>query len=201
MNSTTRLKFTQIIAVLCGIAAALHMQSRARTALTTCAKPWVFFDLGNTLVDSDPGKEMRYLSGAREYVKQLKLRGYRIGMITNVPEKWGPSSKEKVRVLKKTVKESWSHDPQVDMMDWSDFSDALILTPPRDLFRKPAPYLFKAAIAKVLLEEGETNCKVIFQGEDPKEVAAATQAGMRGHLIRQNDADSFLPISTLEAMQ
>jgi len=171
----------------------------ALTAITACRKPWVFFDLGNTLVDSTPGKEMKYISGAREYLKELKQRGFKIGIITNVPDKWGPSSKDKVRVLKKTLKESWSQDPNADAMDWNDFAD-LILTPPREPCRKPAPYLFKAAIAKMILEEGENHCQVVFQGEDPNEVAAANQEGMKGHLIQQDPANPFLPISTLESM-
>lgn len=119
-------------------------------------------------------------------------------MITNVPEKWGPSSKEKVRKLKKTLMESWSRDPAQDPMDWSDFADALIFTPPRDEYRKPAPYLFKAALSQVILEEGETHCKVFFEGEDPKEVAAAVAEGMVGYVVNQDPAIPFLPIEQLE---
>lgn len=187
-----------VFASVCGIVFSFSIQNLVTTRATACTKPWVFFDLGNTLVDSNPGKDMKYISGAHEYVRQLKRRGFRIGMITNVPQKWGPSSKEKVRVLKKTLMESWSRDPAQDPMDWSDFADALIFTPPRDEYRKPAPYLFKAALSQVILEEGETHCRVIFQGEDPKEVAAATQEGMTGYLVNGDPINPFLPLEQLE---
>lgn len=196
MNLGNRTKL--FIAAIFGVLSSLYIQNHVTTRATACTKPWVFFDLGNTLVDSNPGEEMKYISGAHEYVKQLKRRGYRIGMITNVPEKWGPSSKEKVRSLKKTLMESWSRDPSQDPMDWNDFADALIFTPPRDEYRKPAPYLFKAALSQVILEEGETHCKVIFQGEDPKEVAAAKQEGMVGYLVNGDPKNPFLPIDQLE---
>ncbi len=188
-------------AVILGVLTSITIQTRVTTRATACTRPWMFFDLGNTLVDSNPGKEMKYIPGAHEYVRQLKRRGYRIGMITNVPDKWGPSSKEKVRSLKKTLMESWSRDPSQDSMDWSDFADALIFTPPREEYRKPAPYLFKAALSQVILEEGETRCKVIFQGEDPKEVAAAKHEGMIGYVVNQNPDAPFLPIEQLEQKQ
>ncbi len=196
MNSRNRVVL--ISASVLGVLMSLFIQNRVTTRATACTKPWVFFDLGNTLIASDPGVEMKYIPGAHEYVKQLKRRGFRIGMITNVPEKWGPSSKEKVRKLKKTLMESWSRDPAQDPMDWSDFADALIFTPPRDEYRKPAPYLFKAALSQVILEEGETHCKVFFEGEDPKEVAAAVAEGMVGYVVNQDPAIPFLPIEQLE---
>lgn len=202
MKKEQRHKITLIFATCLGLSLAFIVQTRALSALTACRKPWIFFDLGNTLVDSKSGKDMKYLSGAREYLKELKHRGFRIGIITNVPEQWGPSSKQKIQVLKKTVQEAWSRDPSDGTMDWNDFADTLILTPPQDLCRKPAPYLFKSAISKMVLEEGETHCRVVFQGEDPIEIAAANREGMVGHLIQQDDlSHSFIPISTLEAMQ
>ncbi|MBC7387188.1 MAG: HAD family hydrolase [Cryobacterium sp.] len=186
------------IAAIAGFLIALGLQSFATRRATACLKPWVFFDLGNTLVTANPGKPMSYLPGAHEYVRQLKRRGFRIGVISNVPESWGHSSKTKVEKMKKTLMAEWSRDPLEDPMDWTDFSDALIFVPPRENYRKPAPYLFRAALSQVILEEGETRCKVVFQGDDATEVETAKKEGMIGFHVDRTSALPFFPLTDLE---
>ncbi len=183
-----------------GFAIAVALQFYVTTRLTKCGKPWVFFDLGNTVVASKPGAESEYISGAHEYVKQLKRRGYRIGLISNVPQNWGATTEEKVKALKKMIAESWTKNPNADPMDWSDFSDALLFVPNRAEYRKPAPYLFRSALSQVSLEEGETRCRVVFQGEDPKEVEAAKKEGMVGYLVNQDGQAPFLPLEQLDRL-
>jgi FMN phosphatase YigB (HAD superfamily) len=187
-----------MLAGAAGFGLALGLQSLATTRATKCSSPWVFFDLGNTLVASTPGEKMRYVPGAHEYLRELKREGYRIGLITNVPEKWGATSKEKIAALKTTIAREWTKDPSSEAMDWQDFSDALILVPPRDDVRKPAPYLFRSALSQVFLEEGETRCQAVFQGEDPKEVQVARAEGMFGYQVGSDPNSAFLPIDQLK---
>jgi FMN phosphatase YigB (HAD superfamily) len=186
------------LAAVLGFALAVTLQARATTWVTACSKPWVFFDLGNTLVDTSPGRKMEYIPGALEYLHSLKQRGYRIGLITNVPEKWGPNSRKKIHALKNTMMKEWTLDPNANPLDWRDFSDVLIFVPPRDEHRKPAPYLFRSALSQVFLEEGETRCKVVFQGEDAQEVAVARQEGMIGYQVGSAGKPYFLPLADLE---
>jgi FMN phosphatase YigB (HAD superfamily) len=186
------------IAAILGFLCAIALQTSVTSWVTACKRPWVFFDLGNTLVSADPGESMHYAPGARDYVKQLRLRGFRVGMVSNVPESWGSSHKEKLSRLKRTVREEWSRDPAAKPMDWSDFSDALIFLPPGTEHRKPAPYLFRAALSQVVLEEGETRCQVIFQGDDPSEVETARKEGMLGFVISKDSP--FPAIDELERL-
>jgi FMN phosphatase YigB (HAD superfamily) len=188
------------LAAVLGFTLAVTLQARATTWATACEKPWIFFDLGNTLVESTPGQKMEYIPGAHEYLSKLKERGYRVGLITNVPEKWGPTSREKIRELKTTMMKEWTLKPGANPLDWRDFSDVLIFVPPRDEHRKPAPYLFRSALSQVFLEEGETRCKVVFQGEDANEVAVARQEGMIGYQVGSNADSYFLPIEELERL-
>lgn len=186
------------IASTLGVAVAIAALADARIPDPACGKPWVFFDLGNTVVASAPGRESRYVPGAHAYVRELRRRGVRIGLITNVPEKWGKTRSAKIRELKKLVGETWTKEAGEEAMDWTDFPDAAIVIPPRDADRKPAPYLFRSALAHVSLEGGARDCPVIYQGEDPVEVAAAERAGMIGYVVGRDPAAPFLPFERVE---
>lgn len=54
------------------------------TLRAACSKA-VFFDLGDTLVQSGPGGLFAIKPGAQEAVDALKAQGTRVGVITNVP--------------------------------------------------------------------------------------------------------------------
>ncbi|MBS1964091.1 MAG: hypothetical protein JST04_17905 [Bdellovibrionales bacterium] len=56
-----------------------------------CEKPYVFFDLGNTLVDTKTHdyNPMSLMPGAAAYVEKLLAAGYPLGLIVDVPEEWG----------------------------------------------------------------------------------------------------------------
>ena len=90
-------------AAFLGIFFALIIWDRVTNRWVACHHPWVFFDLGDTLIDvkSRKGKDVQYLPGAAEYLADLRSKGYHIGLITNVPENWGPDHRTKVQVLKK----------------------------------------------------------------------------------------------------
>ena len=53
-----------------------------------CSHPWVFFDLGNTLVDTKTYdyNKIFYMPGALKYVKDLRAKGYHLGLIVNYPD-------------------------------------------------------------------------------------------------------------------
>jgi hypothetical protein len=75
----------------------------ARPAYADCVRPWIYFDLGGTLVDSnthhyDPMYYVRVPESfldhrdyptARHYIDALVKRGYILGLITDVPPAWG----------------------------------------------------------------------------------------------------------------
>jgi len=135
--------------------------------------PWIFFDLGKTLIDhARDYSRMRYLPGALDYVKGLKKHGYHLGLLVNWPENEGNGNAEKLRLLKDFVQPKW-----VDKvpLDWSLF-DA-VLFPPKDIYRKPHPYLFIEA-----LRTAAPNA-VVYQGEDKEEIEVARNLGLTAHCI------------------
>jgi FMN phosphatase YigB (HAD superfamily) len=161
-----------------------------------CARPWIFFDLGNTLVATPPDAGYHYIPGAHAYVRGLRARGFHLGVITNIPETWGKTRAEKIAQLKKVIADSWSKDAGVEPMDWTDFPDPLIIVPMHDTERKPAPFTFEAALARVALEEGRNDCPVYYEGEDPAEVKAAETNGMRGYVVLRPGYPPFLPFKS-----
>lgn len=180
-----------------GIAVAFAAAASITGSPPPCGKPWVFFDLGNTVVASAPGQESRYVPGAHAYVQELRRRGYSVGLVTNVPEKWGRTRAEKIRALKRLIRETWTNDPAAEAMDWSDFPETAIVIPSRDAERKPAPILFDAAVALAAREAGRDGCPVIFEGEDPTEIAAAEKVGMTTYLVGKDPAAPFMPIERI----
>lgn len=198
MSERSEFVFSNYFSSIAGVLVALLGPALVPIPAHPCGKPWIFFDLGNTLIEAAPGHESRYLPGAQSYIEELKKRGYPMGLITNIPEKWGNSQSTRIQALKKIVRETWTKDPSANEMNWNDFPESHIVVPPRDANRKPAPYLFRAALAAVTLEEGKIGCPVYFQGEDPLEVAAAEKVGMRGYIVRKDPNALYLPLSRLE---
>lgn len=72
------MKFPQFL-----LATSLTLLS-STTVQAACPKA-VFFDLGDTLVQSGPGGLFAVKPGAQETVDALKAQGTRVGVITNVP--------------------------------------------------------------------------------------------------------------------
>ena len=95
------------LALLAGCERGAQGLSSPANDHSTCAKPWVFFDLGNTIVatpldkpPTDPTSDIeriywtRYhhagvLRDALWYLEDLKSKGYPIGLLVNIPESWG----------------------------------------------------------------------------------------------------------------
>jgi len=186
------------LAAILGFGFALLLLSGVSRLSNPCEKPWVFFDLGNTVIVSHPGQESHYLPGVHAYIQELRRRGYPIGLITNIPEKWAPSRTGRIRILKKMVAESWTKDQNAESMDWNDFPESRIVIPSSDAYRKPGRHPFRAALDQVSLSEGTRHCRVVFQGEDPLEVEAAEKSGMIGYVVGKNPDAAYLPIEYLE---
>lgn len=163
--------------------------SAANAGQAHCNHPWVFFDLGNTLLElRDKGEKIRYMPGAQDYLKALHKKGYRLGLIVNIPENWGQDREAKISALKKHVTEHWTGPKP---MDWAVFSR--ILVPSSDADRKPSPALFEEA-ARLAKDSG---CKAIFQGETPREVAIANQLGLTGFEVGR-PSRFFLPLPEIQ---
>lgn len=151
-------------------------------------KPWVYFDLGDTVINTSDMKHLRYMPGAREYMDELKREGFKIGIITNIPEAWGMDYEEKLLTLKKVIQEGWD---ELNPFDWGIYDE--IILPLKNSEMKPAPTLFLKAISKAGV------CPSAYIGESPKEITAASQAGMAAKLYNEKDADIYIPIGRLRA--
>jgi hypothetical protein len=152
-----------------------------------CGRGWVYFDLGNTLVDTHDWTHLRYMTGSLGYIHELKAAGFHLAIVTNVPESWGTNDAEKIAHLKSDVNSNWQEPAS---FEWDLFES--ILVPPTDQDRKPAPYLFEHAKAH------SVGCKVAFEGEDPAEVIAAEHAGFnQARDVGVNGTPNFIPAADL----
>jgi len=148
----------------------------------TCSRPWLFFDLGNTLIDTRDWSHVTHLPGAKDYLIRLKAAGYSLGLIANIPEDWGTTEAEKLQALKANVAKDWA---EAEPFDWDLFT--CVLVPLKNAERKPAPALFLRA------QESADGCPTIYQGEDSTEVQAANSLGMRSYQVGQPAKPFFLP--------
>jgi len=162
----------KIISALKQLAVLLPLLA-APAAAAQPQHPWAFFDLGKTLISHSPDyKDMKWIPGAREYIKDLKARGFHLGMLINWPGDEGNGNAEKLQLVKKFLYDGWN-DPAP--FDWDSFE--VVLFPPKDEYRKPNPYLFKQAV-KMAGYDG-----AVYQGEDAVEMAAAKKAGLPSHRV------------------
>jgi histidinol phosphatase-like enzyme len=149
-----------------------------------CERPWIFFDLGDVLVDTRDWDNLRYNDGARDYVLELRRLGFTLGLIVNIPESWGADQAEKLARLQSEIAETW-REPEPFV--WSAF-DAVLL-PPNDSLRKPAPYLFEQARSIA-----GAACTPLFQGENAAEVTAAEHVGMTAYHVGVAGRSFFKPL-------
>ena len=104
-------------------------------------RPWVYFDLGDTIVNTKDIKNIKYMNGAREYMEQLKREGFNIGIISNIPESWGNNYEEKFQSLKTYIHFGWGDVEHP--FDWTVYDEVIL--PLSNLELKPAPILFLKA--------------------------------------------------------
>lgn len=157
----------------------------------TCPRPLVFFDLGETLITSrkleSGASENRFLPGASELLEGLSKDDFKLGLITNVPDEWGPTDELKVARLKSVVRESWPREELASLIRWELF-DLGVSVPPRAELRKPHPHLFEVARARAT----ELGCPAVYLGETQGEILAARAAGL-GAIQVGIPGQSFFP--------
>lgn len=144
---------------------------------------WVYFDLGDTVIRTKDMKNIKYIPGAREYMEMLKREGFKIGIISNIPETWGMDYQTKFAKLKKTISDGWAES---EPFDWSVYDEVML--PLKDIDMKPAPHLFLKAMEKA------ESCPSIYIGESQKEIDAAKGLGMASKLFVETDTDLYVPI-------
>ncbi|MGK5085442.1 hypothetical protein WDW37_19310 [Bdellovibrionota bacterium FG-1] len=157
------------------------------SASGNCGKGWVYFDLGDTLIDTHDWDHLKYLQGAHDYLNSLKSAGFHLGLIVNIPEKWGDTESKKIAKLKDEVAKTWSEGKG---FHWDYFERLLV--PPTDRDRKPSSFLFEQA------RRLGGSCKIAYQGEDVREVRVAEDAGFHQvYVVGRQNSPFFLPINSI----
>ncbi len=161
----------------------LAMPAGRASAAPVCVQ--IYFDLGNTLVDTTQRdgqgeiKKIFYFPKVPNYLDALVARGYQLGLIVNVPAEWG------IPGLEDYVNKRWS-DQRFPHFDWARFGSNILL-PSKEEFRKPNRHMFCEAARRA----ERSGCVAVFQGEDftleqsqrLQTVQAARAAGMVGVLV------------------
>ncbi|GAA0602547.1 hypothetical protein [Streptomyces crystallinus] len=172
-------------AVLCTPASAAVPEAR-----TGSGCPVVYFDLGETLVHTADDGGIGYQPGAASYLRALRERHIKVGLITNVPPSWGTTDAERAARLKHEVDAAWRGSAP---FAWRDFGDR-VLTPRTDAERKPAPVLWQRAKA----DSGR--CRLVYQAETAEEVAVAASVGYVPYQVGQSHRPTFLPVGLVELL-
>lgn len=176
-----RLVFVSAVSVVLSAATPALPQSAGAAPGVGCGV--VYFDLGNTLVDTSDRAHLKFMAGAADYLETLRNRGAKVGLITNVPPSWGSTDAERAAAVRTSIDAAWT-DPEP--FPWRDFGD-LIFTPRTDAESKPAPDLFARA------REAAAECPVIFEGENPAEIRTASAEDFAAYQVFREDAPEFLP--------
>lgn len=151
-------------------------------------RPWVYFDLGDTVVNTKDMKHLKYMNGAREYIEELKREGFHIGIISNIPEDFGMDYEEKLQTLKKVISDGWTEETP---FDWSVYDE--IILPMKNSEMKPAPAMFIKAINRA------ESCPSMYVGESPKEITAAQKTGMAAKLFNEQDQEPYIPVGKVKS--
>ncbi|WP_328540470.1 hypothetical protein [Streptomyces sp. NBC_00344] len=149
-----------------------------------------YFDLGETLVHTADDGSTSYQPGASAYLRTLRERHIKVGLITNVPSSWGTTDAERAARLKKEVDTSWKGSVP---FAWDDFGDR-ILTPRTEAERKPAPALWERARAN------SGGCHLVYQAETAEEIDAAASLGYLAFQVGQPSRPAFLPARLIELL-
>jgi beta-phosphoglucomutase-like phosphatase (HAD superfamily) len=175
-----------VVKIIKCISFVLLFAASSNSAIASNKSPWVYFDLGETIINSKDLKNISYITGSKEYLEQLKQNGYRIGLITNIPETWGADYPSKLAELKRVIASGWTESNE---FDWSVFDEVIL--PLNNSELKPAPTLFLKAI------QIAQSCPSLFIGDSEKEVLAASNLGMASKQFRREDPELYLPISDI----
>ncbi|MBI3534333.1 MAG: hypothetical protein HY072_02430 [Deltaproteobacteria bacterium] len=219
-----------LIAILCGICTAYSLWA------VECKRPWIFFDLGETLIatyidDNDKTndyKNMKYLDGAFEYLQELEKLNYPIGLIVDVPEKWGTEPEYKADYadimsakIRRTMDfvegkipadgSSWSKNPGDLAMDWHFFGNFVKVKKYKNKQQFRGKILLprtkeerKSDGSTVLFERAKDmamvrKCKVLYMGEVAEQMELAKKAGVIPFRVGHDWPTSFfLPVEKIQ---
>ncbi len=149
-------------------------------------RPWIYFDLGDTVISTKDMKHLKYFRGAKDYIIGLKDKGYKVGLITNIPETFGSDYQEKFETLKKVIHDGWDDS---ENFDWEVF-DAVFL-PLKNNEMKPASHLFQKALNET------QGCPAMYLSESENEIKAANTHGFATKLFVEGEKDLYVPLEKL----
>ena len=66
-------------------------------------KPWLFFDIGNTLLKHLPNRKLEYFPNTLSNIKKLRDNNVRLGIISNIPPSWGATHQKRLEKLKRFI--------------------------------------------------------------------------------------------------
>ncbi|MBC7691760.1 MAG: hypothetical protein H7222_08315 [Methylotenera sp.] len=211
--------FSSTLLLAAGVLTAFACQQ----ASASCAKPWIFFDVGDTLVNASPDpknlghmKDERYVKGALPYLSQLKKKGYTLGLISNIPPTWGDEGEfhqvpdKRTRQLlfaQKSFQQDWKKgEPE---FDWSFFGkikgsgnhrifEGRIFFPNHISERKPLT-CSECILNRGLESAKAAGCQAIYIGESQAEMNAAEKAGFVPFWYRADSQNAkFLPLNRIK---
>ncbi|ATL25090.1 hypothetical protein [Streptomyces formicae] len=154
------------------------------------ACPVVYFDLGETLVHTADDGGTSYHPGAAAYLRSLRARHIKVGLITNVPPSWGATDAERAARLRSEVDATWQGPAS---FAWKDFGDR-ILTPRTEAERKPSPVLWQRA------KDLSGGCRLVYQAETAGEVDVAASLGYLAYQIDRPHRPTYLPVGLIELL-
>ncbi|MCN9244542.1 hypothetical protein NGF19_27805 [Streptomyces sp. RY43-2] len=161
----------------------------ARTAAARgCAV--VYFDLGETLVHTDEDARTGYMPGAAAYLRKLRERHVKVGLITNVPSSWGETDAERAAALKNEVDGAWRGSVP---FAWGDFGDR-VLTPRTEAERKPATVLWERAKTQA------QGCRLVYEAETAEETDVAASLGYVAYQTGRPSRPAYLPTGVIERL-
>lgn len=154
-------------------------------------RQWVYFDLGNTIINTHDQNGFRFYKGSLDYLHALKTKDYKIGLISNIPESFGQDHEQKLATLKEFIASKWVDHQE---MDWDLFDE--IILPLKNEELKPAEIMYQKAIEKAQF------CKLAYISENVKEVLKANELGIAGHLYLEDDTVEYeklyIPLDRIE---
>jgi hypothetical protein len=174
------------ILLLGGLAATNIAMAQAEAV-----KVQMFFDLGNVIVDTSDWNNVHYLPDAKEYLGDLKTKGYGNHLLVNFVDRLGTevyhNCEEKFAGVVRFLNSKW-HDTVP--FDWTQY-DSIIL-PATDALRKPRPNMYINALAS------SCPAPVFFQSEDEKEILTARFMGIAHWRTNLSQGVSVIPEAEIQ---
>ncbi|MEZ4271890.1 MAG: hypothetical protein R3C68_10815 [Myxococcota bacterium] len=153
---------------------------------------YIWFDIGNVLVDLRDNDGIRMMPGALDYLRELRQRGYKIGAITNFRDDKVPRDLDaQIDALQRVIDTEWI-DPGPPFVLRDAFESIYLpITPEED---KPSPVLFRKALALANSHQRQS----LYVGETPEEVERATGEGMAAFQIEYDGPRAlYLPANKI----